>query len=126
MCYELSVKVVLQNESALMRGQFGPPRLPEPYRFRGQYPDFRVDDGHCACDLVSKGSIKLIPRAAEQLLGQDNVKRVEILWRWIADPPNECDIERISIEEFLRRNNSGQLFAGHRYRINDPRRWERR
>ena len=131
MCYALNVRVILQKDTEERRRAFLEKAIPPPptrnkrfgMRVHGEFPDFSIDDWHCACGYVSDSHIA--PEVVSLLAGwlrRPEVKRLEILWYWNEAPDVPAE-ERLDITELESRSESLDLKAGVRYRVGDREKW---
>jgi hypothetical protein len=127
MCYQILLHVILQKDSLSNRASVVPPPELNGVFCRGQFPDFEVTSGWCACPLVlDKGArLKGVPAVLEYFLALTPVKRVDIIWFWAGDQPEEPQESKVQIQEFCGLNDAHNLRFGHRYRVSRPWRFER-
>jgi hypothetical protein len=79
---------------------------------------------HCDCDFVhgprkdeGVGSRLLhYPKLFQMIMGQPGVRNLKVRWYWQDDEPKERE-EKITIAEFLTRNDASELSSEIEYRI---------
>lgn len=134
MCYFINLKITLEgkpNEAKITEVKSALEQLAkrEKITLRGDFPQWQITDGHCACDFVlQNGAVVNKTVFAIETAKNAVVKNVQFGWTWtknadIALKP-DARIERITVEDFLTSNARADLKAEIWYRMSDLSKYE--
>ena len=129
MCYFINLKIIPEgklSEAKIAEIDLALERLTkrESILRWGDFPQWQITDGHCACDFVLQhGAAITKANLAVELVKNAAVKNIQIGWTWaggveIAMKP-DAPVERLTIEEFLTRNANFAMQDETWYRLND-------
>ena len=128
MCWEVNIKIKLQNDTEARRADFSV--LPDfgDLICEGDFPNYSISNGYCGCSAVADNDLGIdssVENIIEFFMRHQNVKRVEIEWHWFDDCPKINNEVKISLSDFLTRNRASSLKSSTRYRITDYSKYKR-